>query len=58
MWEHHVEYTPFKFLVQAYNHSIPVERQRKVMESFAYMNWKGVIDLKTPEVVLNYFEEC
>ncbi|KAG8805920.1 hypothetical protein FRC18_006418 [Serendipita sp. 400] len=48
----------FRFDVTAINHTIPMTRQRDIIEDFAYMDYKGDIDMKNPSVVLAYFEEC
>jgi tRNA (guanine10-N2)-methyltransferase len=58
MWEHHIEKTTFRFQSSAYNHSIPESRKMEIIQSFAYMDWKGQINMKNPEVVLTYIEEC
>jgi tRNA (guanine10-N2)-methyltransferase len=58
LWSRYVADTTFKFLVTAYKHRIPQTYQREVMESFDYMDFKGRIDMKNPEIVLGCFEEC
>ena len=57
-WQHHAAGSSFRFSINAYNHSIPKARKVQIMESFGYMDWKGVIDIANPDVVLTYFEEC
>ncbi|KAG9054588.1 hypothetical protein FS842_004721 [Serendipita sp. 407] len=47
----------FRFDVTAINHTIPMTRQRDIIEDFAYMDYKGDIDMKNPSVVIAYFEE-
>ncbi|KAG8812167.1 hypothetical protein FRC17_002165 [Serendipita sp. 399] len=47
----------FRFDVTAINHTIPMARQHEVIEDFAYMDYKGNIEMKNPSVVLAYFEE-
>ena len=37
LWEKYIEDTSFKFLVTAFNHTIPQWRQKDVVESFSYM---------------------
>lgn len=39
-------------------HTIPETRQKCIIEEFSYMAYEGAIDLKRPEVALQYFEEC
>ncbi|EIW82661.1 RNA methylase [Coniophora puteana RWD-64-598 SS2] len=56
-WERYVANTSFKFLVAGHNRSISQRRQREIMESFSYMDFLGLIELKSPEIVLGYFEE-
>ena len=58
LWHRYVKDTSFRFLVTAYNHTIPQSRQRDVIESFAYMGFLGKIDMKTPDITLTCFEEC
>ena len=50
--------TSFRFTVAAYNHTIPKVRQKEVVEDFKYMGLRGKIDLKTPDIIFNVFEEC
>lgn len=57
-WQKYAADTSFKFLVTAFNHTIPQWRQKDVMESFDYMDWQGKIDMKNPEVTLFCLEEC
>ncbi|KAF6761256.1 RNA methylase [Ephemerocybe angulata] len=56
-WEPYVPDTSFKFFISAYNHKIPQRRQREVIEGFAYMDFQGEIDMKTPQMVCSCFEE-
>ncbi|OCH85102.1 tRNA guanosine-2'-O-methyltransferase [Obba rivulosa] len=56
-WERYVPDTSFKFVVSAYNHSIPQRRQRDVVESFSYMDFLGKIDMKSPEITMVVHEE-
>ena len=58
LWRRYVKDTSFRFLVTAYNHTIPQLRQRDVIESFSYMGFLGKIDMKTPDITLTCFEEC
>jgi tRNA (guanine10-N2)-methyltransferase len=53
-----VEDTSFKFVINAYMHTIPQRRQREVVETFSYMDFKGKIDMKNPDIILCCFEEC
>ncbi|TBU39613.1 tRNA guanosine-2'-O-methyltransferase [Dichomitus squalens] len=57
LWEKYIEDTSFKFLVTAFNHTIPQWRQRDVVESFSYMDFRGKIDMKNPDITLTVFEE-
>ncbi|KAI0705097.1 tRNA guanosine-2'-O-methyltransferase [Cerioporus squamosus] len=56
-WEKYHEDTSFKFMVTAFNHTIPQWRQRDVVESFSYMDFQGKIDMKNPDITLVCFEE-
>ncbi|KAG8704646.1 hypothetical protein FRC08_002121, partial [Ceratobasidium sp. 394] len=47
----------FRFNVAAYCHTIPKTRQKEVMDSFAYMGYKGKIDMINPEFVMACIEE-
>ena len=58
LWEKYIPETSFKFVVNAYNHSISKARQREVIEDFSYMEFMGKIDLVSPEITLGCFEEC
>jgi tRNA (guanine10-N2)-methyltransferase len=58
LWDRYIEGTSFKFIINAYMHTIPKARQRDVVESFSYMNFKGKIDMTNPEIILTCFEEC
>ena len=57
-WEKYIEGTSFKFMVTAFNHTIPQWRQKDVVESFSYMDFQGKIDMKNPDITLACFEEC
>jgi tRNA (guanine10-N2)-methyltransferase len=57
LWAQYIN-TCFKFSVTAFNHKIPQSRQTEIMESFAYMEFLGKIDVKNPEIILSCFEEC
>ncbi|KAF9447960.1 tRNA guanosine-2'-O-methyltransferase [Macrolepiota fuliginosa MF-IS2] len=57
LWERYVPDTSFKFIVTGFNHTIPQRRQRDVIESFAYMDFRGKIDMKNPEITMVCFEE-
>ncbi|KAI8993886.1 tRNA guanosine-2'-O-methyltransferase [Trametes punicea] len=57
LWQRYVHDTSFKFLVTAFNHTIPQWRQREVVESFSYMDFQGKIDMKNPDITLACFEE-
>jgi tRNA (guanine10-N2)-methyltransferase len=57
-WERYIPDTSFKFYVLGYNFTISQRRQRQIIESFAYMDFLGKIEMKNPEVTLTVFEEC
>lgn len=56
-WERYIPDTSFKFHVLGYNLTISQRRQRQIIESFAYMDFLGKIEMKNPEVTLTVFEE-
>ncbi|KAG6896803.1 hypothetical protein C0992_005953 [Termitomyces sp. T32_za158] len=56
-WASYIPEASFRFIVTAHNHKIPQFRQRTVVESFAYMNLLGRIEMKNPQVVFGCFEE-
>ncbi|KAH9892792.1 tRNA guanosine-2'-O-methyltransferase [Cubamyces lactineus] len=56
-WQKYAADTSFKFMVTAFNHTIPQWRQKDVVEGFSYMDFQGKIDMKNPEIVLTCFEE-
>lgn len=58
LWEKYIPDTSFKFTVTGFNHTIPQRRQRDVIESFSYMDFRGKIDMKNPEITMACFEEC
>jgi len=58
LWASLIPDTSFKFVIAAFNHRVSQSRQRATVESFSYMDLKGRIDLKTPQVVFTCFEEC
>ncbi len=58
LWEKYIPDTSFKFTVSGFNHTIPQRRQRDVIESFSYMDFRGKIDMKNPEITIGCFEEC
>ncbi|KAK4055764.1 hypothetical protein OIV83_000311 [Microbotryomycetes sp. JL201] len=47
----------WRFQVNAYGRTIPMDQQRDVVESFSYMDFEGPIDLKKPDVTIGVFEE-
>jgi len=57
-WSVYVDDTSFRFNVTAYYHKIPQKRQHQVIESFSYMDFRGKIDMKNPDVVMTVYEEC
>lgn len=58
LWEKYIPDTSFKFIVSGFNHTIPQRRQHDVIESFSYMDFRGKIDMKNPEITMACFEEC
>lgn len=57
-WAPYIPEASFRFIVTAHNHKIPQSRQHAVVESFAYMNLLGRIEMKNPQIVFGCFEEC
>ncbi|KAH7108328.1 tRNA guanosine-2'-O-methyltransferase [Auriculariales sp. MPI-PUGE-AT-0066] len=47
----------FKFIVGAYNQTLSKAAQRERMESLSYMAFDGRIDLKNPDIVMEWWEE-
>ena len=47
----------FKFLVDAYGKSVEHEEQVKLINSFAFLGYRGPIDLKNPKNTFVYFED-
>ena len=40
----------FKFRIQSFGKSIPIERHSEIVESFKWLDWEGQIDLISPQV--------
>ncbi|EJD03356.1 RNA methylase [Fomitiporia mediterranea MF3/22] len=57
LWVPYAENTSFRFTVMGYNYSIPLRRVKEIVESFRFMDFRGPIDLKNPELTLSVFEE-
>ncbi|TDL24257.1 tRNA guanosine-2'-O-methyltransferase [Rickenella mellea] len=57
LWSQYIPSTTFRFKVSAYNHTIPQERQVAVVESFHFMDLKGKIAMRDPEIELAVWEE-
>jgi len=57
-WSHYISDTTFKFSVTGYANKIPQDRQRDVINSFHWMDLRGNIDMKHPEVTFVCHEEC
>ncbi|EJD52503.1 tRNA guanosine-2'-O-methyltransferase [Auricularia subglabra TFB-10046 SS5] len=57
LWSQYCEKTSFKFTVAAHNQTINKEEQRERIEALAWMNFRGKIDLKSPQLVLEWWEE-
>jgi tRNA (guanine10-N2)-methyltransferase len=58
-WERYKEATSFRFIVDAFQHSIPGQRQREVVESFRYMAFTGPVVLSDKaDITLGVWEEC
>ncbi|QRW21627.1 hypothetical protein RhiXN_06616 [Rhizoctonia solani] len=53
----HYNSARFRFNVMAYSHTLSKERQRDIMNSFAYMGYQGKIDMKDPEFIMACIEE-
>lgn len=49
--------TSFKFSFQSLNRSIPSSQQVEIINSFAWMQLQGKIDMLTPEVIITVIEE-
>ena len=49
--------TTWKFKVASFGQVIPINQQIEVINTFAWMDFKGDISLKTPMVELGVFEE-
>lgn len=58
LWSRYIPDTSFKFVVEGYNHTIPQRRQREVVETFAFMELEGKIEMKKPDITFSVFEEC
>ncbi|KAI0665934.1 tRNA guanosine-2'-O-methyltransferase [Trametes maxima] len=56
-WQKYAIDTSFKFMVTAFNHTIPQWRQKDVVESFEYMDFQGKIEMKNPDITLACLEE-
>jgi len=56
-WSKYTQDTSFKFFISAYNHTIPQRRMKDVVDGFGYMDFRGKIDMNSPDVVLACFEE-
>ncbi|KAF9644600.1 tRNA guanosine-2'-O-methyltransferase [Thelephora ganbajun] len=56
-WSRYVSHTTFKFSVTGYANTIPQDRQRDVINSFRWMDLRGKIDMKNPEVTFVCHEE-
>lgn len=48
----------FKFILSSVYHRIPQKRVPREIERFSYMDFKGKIDMKNPDVTLVCMEEC
>lgn len=49
--------TKFKFTPIGFNCTIPIPRQREIIQSFSWMDFKGPVDLKNPEVDVSVLED-
>ena len=58
LWARYVADTSFRVTVNAYNHTIPFRRVQDIVEGFEFMDFRGPVDLKTPECHLVVTEEC
>ena len=58
LWERFKENTSLRFNVTAYSDRIPMSRQKEIVDSFAFMEMRGKIDLKNPDETFNCYEEC
>ncbi|KAM0788686.1 hypothetical protein ACM66B_002783 [Microbotryomycetes sp. NB124-2] len=47
----------WRFQVNAFGRTIPMNEQRAVVEQFSYMDFRGPIDLKNSDVTIGVFEE-
>lgn len=47
----------FKFHISSFGHSVPAEEKMARILSFSWMELKGKIDMKTPEIDFKYIEE-
>ena len=58
LWSHYVEKASFRFNVKGFNHTISQSRQKDIIESFSFMDLRGDINMKNPDIALSCFEEC
>ncbi|KAF9784413.1 tRNA guanosine-2'-O-methyltransferase [Thelephora terrestris] len=56
-WSRYIPDTSFKFSVTGYANAIPQDRQLDVINSFRWMDLRGKIDMKNPEVTFVCHEE-
>ncbi|KXN90848.1 tRNA (guanine(10)-N2)-methyltransferase [Leucoagaricus sp. SymC.cos] len=57
LWEKYIPDTSFRFIVTGFNHTIPQRRQHEVIENFSYMDFRGNIDMRNPEITMACFED-
>ena len=57
LWTPYIQDTPFKFNVSAFNRNISKTRQRDVIESFNWMDYKGEIRMAGPELEVGVLED-
>lgn len=55
-WQPFIETTSFKFIISAFNSTVDSKRQWEIMESFAFMGYRGPISLKNPDIGISVDE--
>lgn len=57
LWQPYKESTSFRFTIKGYNATLSPQRQKDILESFSWMDYKGPIRMKDPELEVCLWED-
>lgn len=57
LWQPYIETASFRFSIRGYNCTLSSKKQRDILESFSFMDYKGPIVMNNPDVEVCVWED-